>query len=184
MARTLNHIDVIRQAPTAARARLDTVLGIRRGTQDDVVVHPQRPDSRVGPVRDDRHARHRRAELDRRRRPVDGFRLSDRRRFRRLVVDALVDLPSPLRQHLEQVRLTVEDLPSAAYERDVPLGRYVAAAPRRGQPSDRLTLYRRPLEARATSMDDLADLVRRTVTHEVGHHLGFTDDDLDDRGWG
>ncbi len=49
---------------------------------------------------------------------------------------------------------------------------------------DRITLYRRPLEARARSKHDLADLVRETVVHEVAHHFGIDDDHLDELGWG
>ncbi len=60
-------------------------------------------------MRDDRHARHRRADADRRRRPVDGHRVRGRGRFERIVVDALAALPPALLAHLDGVVLAIED---------------------------------------------------------------------------
>lgn len=73
---------------------------------------------------------------------------------------------------------------------EVLLGRYDASEPasarRRGrqQPTDRLILYRRPLEARARSKPELVELVREVAIHEVAHHLGIDDDDIEEFGWG
>jgi predicted Zn-dependent protease with MMP-like domain len=142
---------------------------------------------------DDRHARHRRADADRRRRPVDGFRTSSSRRFVRLVDDAVAALPKSLLALLDSIAIVVEDVPPApspsdgrgltsAYEiaaRDAPPSSAVdglAAA-------DRIVLYRRPLEARAASADDLTALVQAAVVTDLADHLGLTDDDLDELGW-
>jgi predicted Zn-dependent protease with MMP-like domain len=38
---------------------------------------------------------------------------------------------------------------------------------------DRITLFRRPLEARARNRRALAELVRHTVLHEVADHFGI-----------
>jgi predicted Zn-dependent protease with MMP-like domain len=62
---------------------------------------------------DDRHARHRRADADRRRRPVDGFRTSSSRRFVRLVDDAVAALPKRLLALLDSIAIVVEDVPPA-----------------------------------------------------------------------
>jgi predicted Zn-dependent protease with MMP-like domain len=152
---------------------------------------------------DDRHARHRRASGDRRRRPSDGFRATSRARFERLVEDAVTTLPPELLRELDRVQLWVEDVPPDRPEdaEAPPLGRYEVAAAvpgptgpsagaatgdarRRTAGTDRLVLYRRPLELRATSKVDLAELVRFTVVHELAHHLGIDDDRLDELGWG
>lgn len=150
------------------------------------------PAATVHRVRDDRHARHRRADTDRRRRPVDGFRARDLRRFERLVEDALAELPAELLSHLDDVLLTVADVPPAdaagAGGDAVLLGLYQQAEPAdRGSGAaalpDRITLFRRPIETRATSKDDLAEIVRETVVYEIAHHLGIDDDGLDELGW-
>lgn len=128
---------------------------------------------------EDRHARHRRPDADRRRRPSDGHRSGDRARFRRLVDDVAAGLPEVLRSHLDDVDLVVRDVPPSD---DRPsLSHYeVARAEPAGHPSaDRLTLFRRPLELRAGSKADLADLLRETLARELAQHLGIDDDDLE-----
>jgi predicted Zn-dependent protease with MMP-like domain len=141
-------------------------------------------------VRDDRHGRTRRADADRRRRPVDGYRLRDRRRFERLVVDTMGTLPEELMVHLDGTQLVIEDLPPASEhgEGEVPLGTYrgpdAELGPDRRPLPQRVTVYRRPIEARATSRAEVVELVRLTVLHEVAHHLGIDDDRLDELGWG
>ena len=49
---------------------------------------------------------------------------------------------------------------------------------------DRITIYRRPLEARASTPEELAEQVRVTVWHEIAHHFGIDDDRLRELGWG
>lgn len=145
---------------------------------------------------DDRHARHRRAPGDRRRRPSDGFRAASRGRFERLVEVALATLPPELLRELDRVQLWVEEVPPTppGTGEAPPLGRIEATPARRvsasasaagpAPPTERLVLFRRPLELRATSKADLAELVRFTVVHELAHHLGIDDDRLDELGWG
>ncbi|HEX2027720.1 MAG TPA: metallopeptidase family protein [Nitriliruptorales bacterium] len=140
---------------------------------------------------DDRHARHRRADADRRRRPSDGFRVADRGRFGRLVDAALDDLPRGLLSYVENVQIVVEDMPPAdvlGRGDEVLLGLYqgVPRTDRAGDPAvlpDRITLYRRPIEARVANKEELAALVREVVVHELAHHFGIDDDRLDELGW-
>lgn len=141
---------------------------------------------------DDRHARHRRRNPDPRRRPVDGHRALSRRAFDRLVDQALTALPGPLLDRLDNVEVTVEDVPPPDALEDgeevVLLGLYQGVPQTErdgamGMLPDRITIFRRPLELRARSRDDLADLVRETVVHELAHHFGIDDDRLDDLGW-
>ncbi len=139
----------------------------------------------------DRHARHRVRDVDPRRRPSDGRRARDGARFERLVAEALRTLPPPLLDHLDNVQLTIEDVPPAdpvGSGDEILLGLY-QGIPRTergidgGWLPDRITLFRRPLELRARSARDLAALVRETVIHEIAHHLGIDDDRLDELGW-
>jgi predicted Zn-dependent protease with MMP-like domain len=45
---------------------------------------------------------------------------------------------------------------------------------------DRIYLYRRPLlDAWAASEDSLEDLIANTLIHEIGHHFGLSDDDME-----
>lgn len=139
----------------------------------------------------DRHARHRRVDADPRRRPFDGFRASSRARFERLVGQALDELPRHLLAYLDNIQITVEDVPPpdpTGRGEEILLGLY-EGVPRterhfgEWQLPDRVTLFRRPLEARARDQRELAAIVRDTVIHELAHHLGIDDDRLDELGW-
>lgn len=134
-------------------------------------------------MREDRHGRVARADNDPRRRPADGFRLRDEERFAGLTEDALADLPDPLADVVAAARLIVTDVPppavADALALDIPLAAFRAAAA--DQPAE-VTVYRRPLEARAASRADLQELVRLAVGHEVADVLGI-DVDLDDDDW-
>jgi len=139
--------------------------------------------------RDDRHARHRRSPDDGLRRPGQGWRSASRARFERLVDDAMSDLPPFVTGHLENVAIVVAEVPDERFDGDVLLGLYEGVPrPERGEwlppLPDTITLYRRPLEARAGSREQLRALLTETLVHEIAHHVGIDDDRLDELGWG
>lgn len=140
---------------------------------------------------DDRHARHRRTTADRRRRPAGGYRASGADRFTRLTEQAIAALPAGLLSYLDGVHVTVEEVPpttaGASQPGDgPPLGMYwtgTRSDAEPGPPLDRLTLFRRPLEARASDRHELAELVREAVVDEIARRFGIDDDELDRLGW-
>ena len=64
-----------------------------------------------------------------------------------------------------------------------PLSRRGAAAQerrRRRAPIDMIFLYRRPiLDYWCETGEELAAVVRHVLIHEIGHHFGFSDDDME-----
>ena len=40
---------------------------------------------------------------------------------------------------------------------------------------DKVTIFQRPIEAQCASEDELVEMVRHTVVHELAHHLGISD---------
>lgn len=105
-----------------------------------------------------------------------------RERFEVLVGDALDAVPEPLMAMLSNVVVLVEDDPPAGgpvlfglYE-GIPLtardSGYAGVLP------DRVTIYRRPVLAYATSHADVVEQVRATVVHEIAHHFGISDERL------
>jgi predicted Zn-dependent protease with MMP-like domain len=106
---------------------------------------------------------------------------------------ALAALPRRFKRHLGEVLIRVEDFPDRDTERamrlDSPfdlMGLYHGVAlPHKSvsdaQPGiDVIFLYRRPiLDYWCESGDDLADIVRHVVIHEIGHHFGFSDEDME-----
>lgn len=138
---------------------------------------------------EDRHGRHRRTVEDPRRRPAQGWRTSSMDRFERLVDDAVAALPPFVLAHVENVAIVVREVPDERFADDVLLGLYEGVPrPERGgflpPLPDRITLFRRPLEARARSREELHHLVLETLVHEIAHHVGIDDDRLDELGWG
>ena len=110
-----------------------------------------------------------------------------------LATKALDGIPENLRRHLGGVAILVEEFPDeetwAEMGLESPfdlLGLYhgvsldqksVGAAP---EDVDRIFLYRRPLlDLWCEGGDSLEDIVHNTIVHEIGHHFGFSDDDME-----
>jgi predicted Zn-dependent protease with MMP-like domain len=110
-----------------------------------------------------------------------------------LAARALAAIPRRFKRHLGQVVVRVEEFPDTETERamrlDSPfdlLGLYRGVALPHKSVSDPLPhtdaiyLYRRPiLDYWCDSGEDLFELVRHVVIHEVGHHFGFSDEDME-----
>ena len=110
-----------------------------------------------------------------------------------LAARALASIPRRFKRHLGQVLVRVEEFPDKETERamrlDSPfdlLGLYRGVALPHKSVSDPLPhtdaiyLYRRPiLDYWCDSGEDLFELVRHVVIHEVGHHFGFSDEDME-----
>ena len=106
---------------------------------------------------------------------------------------ALGMIPRRLKRHLGAVVIRVEDFPDEETEEamglDSPfdiLGLYRGVAlPHKsvGDPRpdvNMIFLYRRPiLDFWCETGEDLAHLVRHVLIHEIGHHFGFSDDDME-----
>lgn len=119
-----------------------------------------------------------------------------RRQFQRLVVQAVEELPAPVRDSLENVALLVEDWPSEEYLQeageDQPaslFGLYVGVPlPQRYGDlpplPDTITLFQGPIEQACGTRDEVVREIRITVVHEVGHFMGLSEDDLHRLGYG
>jgi predicted Zn-dependent protease with MMP-like domain len=106
---------------------------------------------------------------------------------------ALGTLPSRLRQHIKGVVLQVDDFPDdetcVELDLDSPfdiLGLYrgISMTEKSGidmpDEPDMVFLYRRPiLDYWCDSGEDLERLVRHVLIHEIGHHFGFSDSDME-----
>ena len=110
-----------------------------------------------------------------------------------LAARALASLPRRFKRHLGPVVIRVEDFPDAetesAMELDSPfdlLGLYRGVALPHKSVSDprpqldMIFLYRRPiLDYWCESGEDLFAVVRHVLIHEIGHHFGFSDSDME-----
>ncbi len=105
-----------------------------------------------------------------------------------MVDEALEDLPDWVLEQVENLAVVVEDRPPPGQDPDL-LGLYegVSLLERgidySGFMPDRITIYRQPHLDLGLSRDRLRHEVKRTVLHEVAHHLGIEDQRLHDIGY-
>ena len=106
---------------------------------------------------------------------------------------ALATIPEQLARHVREVVIRVEDFPDEATEKEMdledpfellglyrgtPLG---AKSVTYAQPNiDMIHLYRRPiLDFWCETGEPLDRVVRHVLIHEIGHHFGFSDEDME-----
>ena len=114
--------------------------------------------------------------------------------FDAVVERSIENLPPALREFLRNVPVLIEDFPSrrVVCEDNVSpqiLGLFVGT-PHQEKTSisvattpDQILLFKKNLEKVATSEEELTEEIRKTVLHEVGHYLGFGEEDLAELGY-
>lgn len=120
-----------------------------------------------------------------------------KQRFAELVEQALAELPEPFAAHLEEVTVEIKQRPTrkqlkeAGLEEDeLLLGLYVGhpltnrSVEHSGVLPDSIYIFQEDVELCSDSEQDLVREVRNTVLHEMGHHFGMDEDDLDELGYG
>ncbi len=107
--------------------------------------------------------------------------------------EAFATIPPELRAHVSNVLIRVEDFPDEETEEEMELespydllGLYRGVDLTQRSVSDvRMTidaifLYRRPILDYWCEMgEDLFHIVRHVLVHEIGHHFGFSDEDME-----
>ena len=117
--------------------------------------------------------------------------------FARYVEQAIAELPEPFASHVEQITIEIKDRPTRQQLRSVGLdpdellfGLYQGVSlPDRsvehsGVLPDRILIFQEDHEIACDSPDELVEEIRKTVLHEIGHHFGMDEDDLDEVGYG
>jgi predicted Zn-dependent protease with MMP-like domain len=114
-----------------------------------------------------------------------------RNTFQRLVAQALDSLPGAFRAELDNLEVVVEDWPDrqtmrlAGVQHPAQLLGFYHGVPRTKRSHnyglvlpDKISIYRRPIEIRCHTTDQVRETVQRVVRHEIGHHFGLDDDRL------
>ena len=118
-------------------------------------------------------------------------------RFAELVDQAVRTLPAQFAAALNEVPIEIRDRPSRKMLRslgleddDLLLGLYHGRprTERSVEDSARLPdviyIFQDDVELASDSEPELIEQVRKTVLHELGHHFGMSEDDLDALGYG
>jgi predicted Zn-dependent protease with MMP-like domain len=107
-------------------------------------------------------------------------------RFEQITAEVLDGLPDWVQERLVNVEVIVEGEPPAdkgdllgLYE-GIPLTQralsYFGVLP------DRITLFRRRIQATARDEEELRDAIEDTIVHEIAHFFGISDERLDELG--
>jgi predicted Zn-dependent protease with MMP-like domain len=109
-----------------------------------------------------------------------------REKFENIVDSGIQKIPERFLQLMDNVAIIVEDEPSAEQRKKSRLGRgwvlfglyegvplsrrgghYTAVIP------DKITIFKRPIEQAARDRQDMEEIVKNTVWHEIAHHFGL-----------
>lgn len=115
----------------------------------------------------------------------------NRKAFERVVREAIEELPERFHFVLENVAIQVEEEPSLVESRELGLDpntdelfglyRGVPLSERdssyTGLP-DQVVIFREPLLRHFKNHGELRQQIKKTVIHELGHHLGMSDDEM------
>lgn len=108
--------------------------------------------------------------------------------FERLVAEAVEALPEEFLSRLENIDITVEELPTRAQLREncpphdhILLGLYEGVPlTERGAhyglvPPDKITIFQKPIEEICRTPPEIVAEVTSVVRHEIAHHFGLSD---------
>ena len=116
-----------------------------------------------------------------------------REAFEQLVTESLDGLPFQFRRAMRNIAVIVEAAPSRAllesmglWPDQTLLGLYHGVPlPERGHSygnvlPDHITIFQQPIEALCRTPEEIKDMVRETVIHEVAHYFGLDDARIDE----
>jgi predicted Zn-dependent protease with MMP-like domain len=117
----------------------------------------------------------------------------NRQAFEELVADALASLPGRFRKAMSNIAIIVEDEPEQdlleemeieppdtlfGLYQGIPLtergSHYGNALP------DRILIFQGPHEREAEDEDDLVASIAETLIHEIGHHFGMSEEEIEE----
>ena len=114
-------------------------------------------------------------------------------RFSELVAHAQRWIPTTFRSLMKNVAIVVEDRPSADTLEELGIappdtlyGLYEGTPlterdwTMSGMLPDRIVIYREPILDDAEDEDDVVAMVVETVIHEIGHHFGLSEEEIDE----
>jgi predicted Zn-dependent protease with MMP-like domain len=110
--------------------------------------------------------------------------------FDKLVEEAVLSLPDEFADRLQNVSVVVREYPPPeilkklkirgtllGLYQGVPYGKKSVWSPR-VQP-DMISIYKRPILGICRTAEEVIEKVREVVIHEIGHHFGLSDKDME-----
>jgi predicted Zn-dependent protease with MMP-like domain len=112
----------------------------------------------------------------------------NREQFEELVKEGIDAIPERFLQKLDNVDIVIEDEPSEERMKKMRLGKnsklfgLYEGIPqtKRGYYSgvlpDKITIFKKPIEEVAFSEEQVKEIVKKTVWHEIAHHFGMDEE--------
>ena len=113
--------------------------------------------------------------------------------FKKLVEEALLEIPPRFREAMKNVALVIEDMPPQDVLDEMEIGPddtlfglyqgtpltergwgYGNALP------DRISIYQRPIVEACEDDEEIRDCVAETVIHEFGHYFGMSEEEIEE----
>lgn len=122
--------------------------------------------------------------------------IMSRQEFRHLVAQTIASLPPRVAQRLANVEIVVKVRPSTEELTMIGLnpattlfGLYTGVPLTKRNSSygmvlpDKITLYQRSIEEGCRTQEEIQAQIRTTLLHEIGHHFGLSEDELEKAGY-
>ena len=107
-------------------------------------------------------------------------------KFEKLVQEGIGAIPEEFLKKLDNVAVVIEDEPTPQQRKKLGLrqshllfGLYEGISQARrgvnysGVLPDKITIFKRPIESYANSPEEIKEIVKNTVWHEIAHHFGL-----------
>lgn len=109
----------------------------------------------------------------------------NRERFKQMVAEGINAIPKKFLEKLKNVAIVVENEPGREQRKKVNLhpdwtlfglyegvpqssrGSYYSSLP------DKITIFQKPIEEHARNEEEIKEIVKNTVWHEIAHHFGM-----------
>ena len=123
------------------------------------------------------------------RRLIKSVRELKREEFEKIVKEGIGTIPEKFLQKLNNVEIVIEAEPTPAQKKKLNIHpdwalfglyegipqtqrgiNYSAVLP------DKITIFQRPIEEAARDEEDIKEIVKNTVWHEIAHHFGMSED--------
>lgn len=111
--------------------------------------------------------------------------------FEKLVEQAALNLPKHIQNKMNNVEIVVEDKPSKEQLKKIKVSsEYSLLGLYEGVPQnawgrgfgnilpDKITIFQKAIESYTKSKQELVELIKNTVWHEIAHHFGFDEKDI------
>ena len=109
----------------------------------------------------------------------------EKKEFERLVKEAVISLPKPIQEKIENVAIVVSDKSASNIKNNKRVIGLYQGIPKtvwgRGllfRLPDKITIFQKTIEEIASSKEEIRGIIKRTIWHEVAHHFGFNEEEV------